>query len=341
MPKCTPPLRWLLVHVQPAALLAAALCTSQPALATCPGDLNGDGHVTIDEVITVVQSALLGCPPLPASCPGDLNGDHRVTIDEIISVVNAALLGCPPTSTPTHSPLPTATATASLSPSASPTDTPTALVTASDTSTPGPEATDTASAPPASTPSPTAAAATPTPTATVSQTPTGTATLTANPTATPTACPYTFADNTLSLGTACLFAGPFNANAACPTDLGAFFLSDGTSVAIQFGAQTSSGDALTVTATVTSPTAATLTSYSIGTGAQQSLSGTVELQANGETLIVAPDNAPPFAISNCTLDHYTGTFVQLLSTAAPPATGGNQPQTAQRLRARRVLSGAS
>lgn len=333
----TPPLRRLLVHVQPAALLAAALCTSQPALATCPGDLNGDGRVTIDEVITIVQSALRGCPPTPAACPGDFDGDHRVTITEIIAAVNALLFGCPPTSTPTDSPAATATgtatATATAFPSASPTATPTATQTANATSTLGPEVTDTPSPPPTSTPSPIASAA--------SATPTATTTLTPSPTATPTACPYTFADDTLSLATACLFTGPFNANAACPSNLAAFFLSDGHSVAIQFGAQTSSGDALTVTATVTSPTAATLTSYSIGSNAPQALTGTVELRANGDTLIVAPDNAPPFLISTCTLDHYTGTFGQLLSTAAPARIGGAQLQTAQRLALPHAVSGAS
>ncbi|MBI3786261.1 MAG: hypothetical protein HY270_22970 [Deltaproteobacteria bacterium] len=45
-------------------------------------------------------------------CPGDLNGDHEVTIDELVTAVNAALNGCPavptPTATPTPKPTPTA-----------------------------------------------------------------------------------------------------------------------------------------------------------------------------------------------------------------------------------------
>lgn len=50
------------------------------------------------------------------SCKGDFNGDDEVTVDEIVTVVNNALLGCgqgtpDPTSTPTP-PVPTRTPTA-------------------------------------------------------------------------------------------------------------------------------------------------------------------------------------------------------------------------------------
>jgi hypothetical protein len=72
--------------------------------APCPGDLNGDNAVTINEIITAVNAALSGCAaPTQAgnTCPGDLNGDNRVTVDEIIMAVNAALLGCDSSPTPT------------------------------------------------------------------------------------------------------------------------------------------------------------------------------------------------------------------------------------------------
>ncbi|HVM96635.1 MAG TPA: hypothetical protein VMT89_09615 [Candidatus Acidoferrales bacterium] len=46
------------------------------------------------------------------SCPGDLNGDNEVTIDELITAVNASLNGCPAAVTPTASPTPRPTPTA-------------------------------------------------------------------------------------------------------------------------------------------------------------------------------------------------------------------------------------
>jgi hypothetical protein len=44
-----------------------------------------------------------------ASCPGDLNGDGEVTIDELIRGVNAALYGCSPVPTAAVTPTPTQT----------------------------------------------------------------------------------------------------------------------------------------------------------------------------------------------------------------------------------------
>jgi uncharacterized protein DUF1566 len=61
-------------------------------------------------------------------CPGDLNGDDTVTINEIIVVVNAALHGCAPataTSTPTTSPSATPQPSATRTPTRAPTPTPT------------------------------------------------------------------------------------------------------------------------------------------------------------------------------------------------------------------------
>jgi len=64
------------------------------ASALCPGDLNGDGETTVDEIVTAVNAALNGCTGTVSSCPGDLNGDGATTVDEIVAVVNAALNGC-------------------------------------------------------------------------------------------------------------------------------------------------------------------------------------------------------------------------------------------------------
>lgn len=73
----------------------------------------------------------LSVPALAQECPGDLNGDGSVTVDEILTVVNAALNGCStePTSTPTQAPTGTFTQPPSLTP------TPTRTATASRTPT--------------------------------------------------------------------------------------------------------------------------------------------------------------------------------------------------------------
>ena len=60
----------------------------------CAGDCNGDGSVTVNELITGVDIALgdaaMGvCPSL------DRGGDGEVTIDELLSAVDHAVQGCP------------------------------------------------------------------------------------------------------------------------------------------------------------------------------------------------------------------------------------------------------
>ena len=60
-------------------------------------------------------------------CPGDLNGDNVVTVDEIIAAVNAALSGClPSTATPTATASVTSTVRRSPTPTPTVTRTPTA-----------------------------------------------------------------------------------------------------------------------------------------------------------------------------------------------------------------------
>ncbi|MFN8628320.1 MAG: hypothetical protein U0587_20395 [Candidatus Binatia bacterium] len=58
----------------------------------CAGDCNGDGYVTIDEILTMVNIALgdanLTCPA------GVFDHDGLVTVDNIVAAVNAALTGC-------------------------------------------------------------------------------------------------------------------------------------------------------------------------------------------------------------------------------------------------------
>jgi hypothetical protein len=68
-------------------------------------------------------------PGRAQQCPGDLNGDNMVTIDEVIAAVNAALSGCEP---PTVTPI----ATKSFTPTVPPSPTRTPTITRTPTSTP-------------------------------------------------------------------------------------------------------------------------------------------------------------------------------------------------------------
>jgi hypothetical protein len=338
-------------------LLTALLLvlSAGPVRAQCPGDLNGDGMVTIEEIITMVNAALYGCPVFGTvpSCPEDLNGDGMVTVDEILRAVNAALSGCPtPTATPVPS-TPTATATETTTPvpstpTATATETTTSVpstptATATETTTPVPS-TPTATATETTTPvpsTPTATAtetttpvpSTPTATATETTTPTPSATLTASPTAPPSACPYTFLDDTLSQNVSCDFVGPFNPSPDCPNDLEALFAGDGTEVGV--GIPIAPNNLITFVATVTSATSATLEKWTLGddqTGTP--VSGTIELRQNGQVLVVAPDS-PPFDLATdtnqCAFVQYAGTYAEVLSTQAAPAapptrhTSGVQP----------------
>jgi len=69
---------------------ASALWTSGGA---CTGDCSGDGEVTVNELITMVDIAL-GTTPVSTCSAGDANGDGEVTVNEIVAGVNHALSGC-------------------------------------------------------------------------------------------------------------------------------------------------------------------------------------------------------------------------------------------------------
>ncbi len=69
--------------------------TSGPA-GPCIGDCTGNGEVTIDELIKMVNIAL-GSFPLcgPTGClAGDATCDCEITVDDIVSAVNNSLNGC-------------------------------------------------------------------------------------------------------------------------------------------------------------------------------------------------------------------------------------------------------
>lgn len=59
----------------------------------CPGDCDGNGDVTVGEVIALVNIAL-GNTQLSSCMPGDIDNSHNVTINEIVAAVDAALSGC-------------------------------------------------------------------------------------------------------------------------------------------------------------------------------------------------------------------------------------------------------
>jgi len=66
---------------------------TEPPIDGCPGDCNGDGEVTINELIIGVNIAL-GSASID-DCPAfDLNGNGTVEINELIAAVNIALNGC-------------------------------------------------------------------------------------------------------------------------------------------------------------------------------------------------------------------------------------------------------
>lgn len=61
---------------------------------TCGGDCDGDGQVTIDELIRMVNVALEGSSVL-ACLAGDSDRDAAIVVNEIVNAVNNALDGCP------------------------------------------------------------------------------------------------------------------------------------------------------------------------------------------------------------------------------------------------------
>jgi CSLREA domain-containing protein len=156
----------------------------------CGGDCDGDGQVTVNELITMVNIAL-GSTPLSKCISGDASGDGQITIDDIITAVNNALNGCPcgfigprmcggvcPNSTGVCQPLPDDSGCVCRPGGLSPTATATTASTATPTATRSPT--------PSFTPTRLVDIATPTPTRTSSPSPSFTPrTATSTPTATP------------------------------------------------------------------------------------------------------------------------------------------------------------
>jgi hypothetical protein len=60
----------------------------------CPADCDGNGRVSIDELILEVRIAL-GAAPIDGCAAADLNGDGALGINELVGAVSRALDGCP------------------------------------------------------------------------------------------------------------------------------------------------------------------------------------------------------------------------------------------------------
>ena len=61
-----------MVHLAPLAVLFTLFVSLSPSFAECPGDFNGDGFVTVDEILRTVNFALNGCPPNPTATATNL-----------------------------------------------------------------------------------------------------------------------------------------------------------------------------------------------------------------------------------------------------------------------------
>lgn len=78
-----------------AALLVLA-ATANSSLIACTGDCNGDGVVTIDEIVLGV-GMVLGDHPVGDCVAFDADQDGAVTVEEVVVAVGAALSMCPST----------------------------------------------------------------------------------------------------------------------------------------------------------------------------------------------------------------------------------------------------
>lgn len=90
-----------------AATLAGALALPAAARPSCTGDCDGNGAITVEEIV-ILANVALGNAPLETCPAGDTDGDQLVTVNEIVAAVIDALGGC---TLPPESPTPIATST--------------------------------------------------------------------------------------------------------------------------------------------------------------------------------------------------------------------------------------
>lgn len=127
------------------ANLATALCLATLVLVgdpvgalLCNGDCDGDGTLTVDELVRVVAIAL-GDRSIDECPSADVSGERLITVEEIIIATQYALNGCPApetaTPTATETPPPSATRTATATRTQTPTRTPASTTTETPTMT--------------------------------------------------------------------------------------------------------------------------------------------------------------------------------------------------------------
>ena len=136
-------------HIHLLVILFFALVTTPQARGAlpCSGDCDGDGHLTVDELVRSVSIALGGAS-LDLCRSIDISEDGNVTVEEIIIATQLALKGCPPPDTPTSTSTPTSTRTDTPTVTSTPTRTPTPTDTPTRTPTATPTATPTGNRPP-------------------------------------------------------------------------------------------------------------------------------------------------------------------------------------------------
>jgi hypothetical protein len=74
-------------------MTATPSATATTTVRLCRGDCDGNGQVTVDEILTMVNIALGNASLLDCGA-ADANHDGQVTVDEILTAVNNALNGC-------------------------------------------------------------------------------------------------------------------------------------------------------------------------------------------------------------------------------------------------------
>lgn len=67
--------------------------THTPTPVPCTGDCSGNGQITVDEILTMVNIAL-GNADVSQCKAGDVNHNGTITIDELLAAVSNALGGC-------------------------------------------------------------------------------------------------------------------------------------------------------------------------------------------------------------------------------------------------------
>lgn len=61
-------------------------CGSSNCAKPCPGDVNHDGVVNVDDLLIIINS--WGPCPVPQNCPADINHNGVVNVDDLLAVIN-------------------------------------------------------------------------------------------------------------------------------------------------------------------------------------------------------------------------------------------------------------